>query len=484
MRSWLARDVSASFVVFLVAMPLCMGIAIASGVPPERGLLTGIIGGIVVGLLSGSPLQVSGPAAGLVVMVFAIVEDYGIGALGPILLLAGALQCLAGALRLGQWFRAISPAVVHGMLAGIGVLIVVGQLHVLVDNKPQASGLDNLAAAPGAFLGLLPLDGAGGEAALLVGVVTIAVMIGWERLRPAVLHLVPGALLGVAAGTALASALALPVLHVAVPDRLWDAVALPDGQAFAQLLQPGFMLTALALAFVASAESLLSASAVDRMQDRVRTNYDRELVAQGVGNGLSGLLGGIPMTGVIVRSSANVQAGATTRLSTILHGITILVFVALLPGVLRLVPTAALAGVLVVTGWRLIGVHHVLSLLRDHGRMPVAIWAATFVGVVATDLLTGVLAGLVLSVVESVRHLRRPGFRVSTVDTGAATELRLAGTATFLRLPQLLSAVEGAPAGRDLRIRTRGLWHIDHTFASMLQQLEARRGDGRRILVS
>lgn len=484
MRSWLARDVSASFVVFLVAMPLCMGIAIASGVPPERGLLTGIIGGIVVGLLSGSPLQVSGPAAGLVVMVFAIVEDYGIGALGPILLLAGALQCLAGALRLGQWFRAISPAVVHGMLAGIGVLIVVGQLHVLVDNKPQASGLDNLAAAPGAFLGLLPLDGAGGEAALLVGVVTIAVMIGWERLRPAVLHLVPGALLGVAAGTALASALALPVLHVAVPDRLWDAVALPDGQAFAQLLQPGFMLTALALAFVASAESLLSASAVDRMQDKVRTNYDRELVAQGVGNGLSGLLGGIPMTGVIVRSSANVQAGATTRLSTILHGITILVFVALLPGVLRLVPTAALAGVLVVTGWRLIGVHHVLSLLRDHGRMPVAIWAATFVGVVATDLLTGVLAGLVLSVVESVRHLRRPGFRVSTVDTGAATELRLAGTATFLRLPQLLSAVEGAPAGRDLRIRTRGLWHIDHTFASMLQQLEARRGDGRRILVS
>lgn len=484
MRSWLARDVSASFVVFLVAMPLCMGIAIASGVPPERGLLTGIIGGIVVGLLSGSPLQVSGPAAGLVVMVFAIVEDYGIGALGPILLLAGALQCLAGALRLGQWFRAISPAVVHGMLAGIGVLIVVGQLHVLVDNKPQASGLDNLAAAPGAFLGLLPLDGAGGEAALLVGVVTIAVMIGWERLRPAALHLVPGALLGVAAGTALAAALALPVLHVAVPDRLWDAVALPDGQAFSQLLQPSFMLTALALAFVASAESLLSASAVDRMQDRVRTNYDRELVAQGVGNGLSGLLGGIPMTGVIVRSSANVQAGATTRLSTILHGITILVFVALLPGVLRLVPTAALAGVLVVTGWRLIGVHHVLSLLRDHGRMPVAIWAATFVGVVATDLLTGVLAGLVLSVVESVRHLRRPGFRVSTVDTGAATELRLAGTATFLRLPQLLSAVEGAPAGRDLRIRTRGLWHIDHTFASMLQQLEARKGDGRRILVS
>ncbi len=484
MPSWLARDVSASFVVFLVAMPLCMGIAIASGVPPERGLLTGIIGGIAVGLLSGSPLQVSGPAAGLVVMVFAIVEDYGIGTLGPILLLAGALQCLAGALRLGRWFRAISPAVVHGMLAGIGVLIVVGQLQVLVDNKPQASGLENLLAAPGAILGLLPLDGAGGEAALLVGLLTMGVMIGWEKLRPAFLRLIPGALLGVGAGTAAAAALALPVLHVTVPDRLWDAVTLPDASAFSQLLQPGVMLTALALAFVASAESLLSASAVDRMQDKVRTNYDRELFAQGVGNGLSGLLGGIPMTGVIVRSSANVQAGATTRLSTILHGVIILVFVALLPGVLRLVPTAALAGVLVVTGWRLIGVHHVLELLRQHGRMPVAIWAATFVGVVATDLLTGVLAGLALSVVESVRHLHRPGFRVRKVDANVATELHLAGTATFLRLPQLLSAVEAVPVGRNLRIRTRGLWHIDHTFASMLQQMAARGSkDGGRILV-
>lgn len=485
MRGWLARDVSASFVVFLVAMPLCMGIAIASGVPPERGLLTGIIGGIVVGLLSGSPLQVSGPAAGLVVMVFEIVEDFGIGALGPILLLAGAVQCLAGVFRLGRWFRAISPAVVHGMLAGIGVLIVAGQMQVLVDNKPQASGLDNLLAAPGAFLGLLPLDGAGGEAALLVGLITIAVMVGWERLRPSSLRLIPGALLGVGAGTAVAAALALPVLHVAVPDRIWEAVVLPKGEAFGQLLKSNVVLMALALAFIASAESLLSASAVDRMQDKVRTNYDRELFAQGIGNGLCGLLGGLPMTGVIVRSSANVQAGATTRLSTILHGVTILAFVALLPGVLRLVPTAALAGVLIVTGWRLISVHHVLELLRDHGRMPVAIWLATVVGVVTTDLLIGVLAGLALSVVESMWHLRRPGFRIRTVETGVATELRLAGTATFLRLPQLLSAVEAMPAGRDVRIRTRGLWHVDHTFASMLRQLAARGdGDGRRILVS
>jgi MFS superfamily sulfate permease-like transporter len=195
MYARLARDISASFVVFLVAMPLCMGIAIASDVPPERGLLSGIIGGIVIGMLSGSPLQISGPAAGLVVMVFDIVQTRGISALGPIMLLAGLFQCVAAALRLGRWFRAISPAVVHGMLAGIGVLIVAGQLHVLLDAKPMARGLDNLMAMPRAFLGLLPLDGVGGEAALLVGIVTIAGMMAWDRFRPAALRLVPGALI-------------------------------------------------------------------------------------------------------------------------------------------------------------------------------------------------------------------------------------------------------------------------------------------------
>src|SRR4051812_43458810 len=151
-----ARYTPASIVVFLVAMPLCMGIAIASGVPPEKGLITGIIGGIVVGLLAGSPLQVSGPAAGLAVLVFEIVREQGVVALGLIVLLAGAFQILAGALRIGHWFRAISPAVVHGMLAGIGLLIVLSQLHVLIDRVPLPSGLANLAAIPGAFVDLSP----------------------------------------------------------------------------------------------------------------------------------------------------------------------------------------------------------------------------------------------------------------------------------------------------------------------------------------
>ena len=191
----LSRDFTASIVVFLVALPLCMGIAIASGVPAEKGLITGIIGGIVVGMLAGSPLQVSGPAAGLAVIVFEIVRDLGLAALGPILALAGLIQVGAGILRLGGWFRAISPAVVHGMLAGIGALIVVGQFHVLFDAKPLASGLENIAAMPARLFGLSTSGGAG--AAFAIGALTIAVMLLWEKLRPASLKLVPGALIGV-----------------------------------------------------------------------------------------------------------------------------------------------------------------------------------------------------------------------------------------------------------------------------------------------
>ncbi len=476
------RDVSASFVVFLVAMPLCMGIAIASGVPPERGLLTGIIGGIVVGLLSGSPLQVSGPAAGLVTMVFGIVQTHGISALGPIMVLAGILQCATGALRLGQWFRSISPAVVHGMLAGIGVLIVAGQVHVLVDQKPLASGLANIMAAPGAVAGLFPLDGFGGEAALALGLVTIGAMLAWDRFRPSALGSVPGALVGVALATALGAAFAVPVSQVAVPDSLWQSVSLPGDGFVGSMFQLSAIPAALALAFIASTESLLSASAVDRMQDRARTDYDRELMAQGVGNGVSGLLGGLPITGVIVRSSANVQAGAQTRLSAVLHGFLILGAVSLMPGVLRMIPTAALAGVLVVTGCRLVGLRHVRELRHSYGPMPAAIWLATAVGVVSVDLLTGVLLGIALSVFESVRHLRRPGFKMQRTDNGSLTELRLSGRATFLQLPRLLSTVESLPSDRSVSIRTGGLRHVDHTFASALDQLSGRNGAGGRTI--
>ena len=256
-KAALPRELLASVVVFLVALPLCMGIAIASGMPPAKGLITGIIGGIVVGWLAGSPLQVSGPAAGLAVLVFELVRQHGVAMLGPILLLAGLLQLLAGRLRLGCWFRVTAPAVVYGMLAGIGVLIVLSQVHVMFDSAPQPSGLANLLGFPATVSQALPLESQGnGWKAAALGFGTIAVMWSWERLRPQSLRFVPGALLGVALMTAISLWLALPVNRVQVPADLSQAIDWLRPADLLNLADPNLLVAAFALAFIASAETL------------------------------------------------------------------------------------------------------------------------------------------------------------------------------------------------------------------------------------
>lgn len=281
LRDTLPRDLMASVVVFLVALPLCMGIAIASGMPPAKGLLTGIVGGLVVGFLAGSPLQVSGPAAGLAVLVFELVRTYGVAMLGPILLLAGAIQLLAGRLRLGCWFRVTSPAVVYGMLAGIGILIVLSQLHVMLDLAPKASGLDNLLAFPqAAFAALGSLGMDSGLDAALLGLGTIAVMWGWDKLRPQRLRFLPGALLGVSLATLASLWLALDVRRVEVPANLGEAIDWLRPADLLALADPSLLLAAVVVAFIASAETLLSAAAVDRLHDGPRSDMDRELSAQ------------------------------------------------------------------------------------------------------------------------------------------------------------------------------------------------------------
>ena len=193
-RSEWTKDFLASIVVFLVALPLCMGIAIASGVPPALGLITGIVGGLVVGFLAGSPLQVSGPAAGLAVVVYQAVQDHGLAALGVIILGAGAIQLAAGLLKIGQWFRAISPSVIHGMLAGIGVLIFCSQFHVMVDDAPRANGIQNLISIPESiYKGLFPFDGSTHHIAAAIGLLTIVSLLAWNRFKPAQLRMVPAA---------------------------------------------------------------------------------------------------------------------------------------------------------------------------------------------------------------------------------------------------------------------------------------------------
>src|SRR4051812_16793198 len=223
------QDLLASIVVFLVALPLCMGIAIASGAPPGAGLITGIIGGIVAGALSGCPLQVSGPAAGLAVIVYEIIQKHGFAALAPILVLAGVIQLAAGVLKVGQFFRAMAPAVVYGMLAGIGILILGAQFHVMVDDKPRENGLLNLLSIPESIQkGIFPVDGSSHHIAAILGLMTIAILIGWSSFAPKKLKWIPGALVAVVAATAAAQFLRMPVKYVNVPDNFLSSIQLPS----------------------------------------------------------------------------------------------------------------------------------------------------------------------------------------------------------------------------------------------------------------
>ncbi len=480
-KATLPRDLMASVVVFLVALPLCMGIAIASGLPPAKGVITGIVGGLVVGWLAGAPLQVSGPAAGLTVLVFELAQQYGAAMLGPILLLAGALQLLAGRLKLGCWFRVTAPAVVYGMLAGIGILIVLSQLHVMMDAQPEASGLDNLGAFPAALWAALPFSGGNGMAAASLGLLTIACMWTWDRLRPQRLRLLPGALLGVAAATLVGLWLGLDVRRVEVPDNLADAISWLQPADLLAFADPGLLVAALAVAFIASAETLLSAAAVDRMHQGPRADFDRELTAQGVGNMLCGVLGALPMTGVIVRSSANVQAGARTRLSAMLHALWLLAAVVLLAALLEQIPVASLAGVLVYTGLKLIDLDALRQLGR-YGRMAMLIHVATALTIVATDLLTGVLLGFALTLAQLAWQASR--LKIGVVRDGRRVELRMQGAATFLRVPQLARALQGVPQDAWLHVPMAHLRYIDHACMELLEEWQrTNQASGARLII-
>ncbi|UQW99240.1 SulP family inorganic anion transporter [Streptomyces sp. RerS4] len=464
----LRQDFAASLVVFLVALPLCVGVAVASGVPAELGLVTGIVGGIVAGLMPGSSLQVSGPAAGLTVLVFEAVRQFGLAALGVIVLAAGLLQLLMGALKLGRWFRAISVSVVEGMLAGIGLVIIAGQLYAAAGLKAPASGIDKIAGLPEALVRAVGSTEA--LASLGVGGATIAVIVLWKRM-PKRAQAVPGALAAVLVATLASLAFALPVATVEVQGLL-GAIQPPGADAFGRLAEPAIFGTILAFALIASAESLFSAAAVDRLHDGPRTEYDKELMAQGAGNTVCGLLGALPMTAVIVRSSANVQAGAKTKASRVLHGVWLLLFAALLPSVLELIPLPALAGILVHAGWKLIPFRQVVLLWTAY-RGEALILVVTAVAIVAVNMFEGVLIGLALSVAKTAWQASH--VKLEVIDKGAGpVQAYLSGNATFLRLPKILDSLEALPQNRPVELDLSGLHHVDHACRTALENWAER----------
>ncbi|MFC9846743.1 SulP family inorganic anion transporter [Streptomyces sp. NPDC060223] len=464
----LRQDFAASVVVFLVALPLCVGVAVASGVPAELGLVTGIVGGIVTGLMRGSSLQVSGPAAGMTVLVFEAVREYGLAVLGVIVLATGVLQLLMGALKLGRYFRAISVAVVEGMLAGIGLVLIAGQLYSMAGLKAPVSGLGKIAGLPAALVDAVRSPDA--LASVGLGAGTIVVLVLW-KLLPQRVRTVPGALGAVALATLVSWAFSMPVAKVEVQGLL-GSIQLPSLDAFGELASVGVLATILAFTLIASAESLFSAAAVDRLHDGPRTEYDKELMAQGAGNTICGLLGALPMTAVIVRSAANVQAGARTKASRVLHGVWLLLFAALLPAALGVIPLPALAGILVYAGWKLIPMREIVSLWREH-RGEALILIVTAVSIVSVSMFEGVLIGLALAVAKTAWEASH--VRLDVIDKGAGpVQAYLSGNATFLRLPKILGSLEALPQDRPIELDLSGLHHLDHACRTALENWSAR----------
>ncbi|MEB8339076.1 SulP family inorganic anion transporter [Streptomyces endophyticus] len=464
----LKADFTASLVVFLVALPLCVGVAVASGVPAELGLITGIVGGIVTGLMRGSSLQVSGPAAGLTVLVYEAVREFGLPVLGVIVLATGLLQIAMGALKVGRYFRAISVSVVEGMLAGIGLVLIAGQMYSVLDSKAPESGIGKIAGLPGAFLDALGSTSA--LASLALGAGTVAVLVFWKYLPPKA-RVIPGPLAAVGLAMLAAFVFDAPVTMVEV-NGLLGSIQPPPLDAFGELASVGVLGTLVAFTLIASAESLFSAAAVDRMHDGPRTSYDKELLAQGAGNAVCGVLGALPMTAVIVRSSANVQAGAKTKASRVMHGVWLLLFAALLPALLAFIPIPALAGVLVHAGAKLVPVRALVQLWRDH-RGEALILVVTAVSIVAVSMFEGVLIGLALSVVKTAWEASH--IKLEIIDKGAGpVQAHLSGNATFLKLPKILDSLEALPQDRPVELNLTGLHHLDHACRTALENWAER----------
>ena len=469
LHTLLRHDLPASLVVFLVAVPLSLGIAVASGAPVMAGLIAAVVGGIVAGLLGGSPLQVSGPAAGLTVVVADLIGRFGWGVTCAITVAAGLLQVLFGVSRVARAALAISPAVVHAMLAGIGITIVLGQLHVLLGGDPGTDAITNLGDLPGQLADIH-------DPAAAVGLAVIAVLLLWPRL-PHPLRQIPGPLVAVVTATALATGLALDLERVVIPGSLLDSLHLPEVPGG---MWVGVLTGVLTVALIASVESLLCAVATDKMGG-TRSNLDRELIGQGAANTVSGLVGGLPVTGVIVRSSTNVSAGARTRASAVLHGGWVLLFSVLLVGLIELIPMAALAGLLVVIGLRLVKLADVRSARRQ-GEL--AVYLVTAAGVVFLNLLAGVLIGLGLSLLLVLRRVVWSGVHAQQVrpeseGKPASWRVVVEGTLSFLSIPRLSQVLAHVPPGSHVMVEMV-IDFLDHAayehLASWRRQHEATGG--------
>jgi MFS superfamily sulfate permease-like transporter len=498
-RSTLFPDLVAGLVVFLVAVPLCLGIALASGAPLISGLISGVIGGIVVGALSGSHVSVSGPAAGLAAIVLAQITSLGsFQTFLLAVLLAGAMQIAFGLAKGGAFSKFFPTNVIKGLLAAIGLLLILKQFPHLIgyDKDPegemsfvQPDGENTFSALVAAAKALLP-------GAALVGVVCLGTLIVWEKVLSK-RTILPGALVAVVLGTLVnlvlqqtGSAWAIESSHlvkVPVPGQdgfTWaNFLTLPD---FGQILNGGVWVAAITLAIVASIETLLNLEATDKLDPQRRVSPpNRELVAQGVGNMIAGAVGGLPMTSVIVRSSVNASAGGKTRNAAIFHGLLLLGSVLLVPALLNSIPLAALAAVLIFTGWKLAN-PTIFRAMWQNGPAQFLPFFVTVTAIVFTDLLLGVGLGLATSLAFVLWSNLRTGSQVIREEHvgGVVHRIELGSQATFLGRAQLANTLGRFRRGDHVLIDARMTDFIDPDILSLLNEFTKETAPNRGVTVS
>lgn len=491
------QDVRSGFLVFLIALPLCLGIAMASGFPPIAGVLTAIVGGAVVSFMGSAELTIKGPAAGLIVIALGAVQELGQG--DPVLgykralavgVVAALVQIAFALFRTATVGIAMSPSVVHGMLAAIGVIIISKQAHTMVGVVPEAGEpLELLAEVPHSISHANP-------EILLIGALSLLILFGWPLIRTKWAQAIPAPLivLMVAIPIDLIFDFAHPHHYafmgrdfavgpeflVSLPGSLLDAVNFPD---FSVITSATSIKYVVMYALVGTIESTLSVLAVDSMDPQKKpSDLNRDLLGVGVGNLACALIGGLPMISEIVRSKANVDAGAESRWSNFSHGVFLLAFVVLVPGLLQMIPLAALAAMLVYTGARLASPSEFLHA-RSIGNDQLALFLTTFVVTLATDLLIGVAVGLVLKIIlHWVRGISPAKLVTSKVETensdGETLRIVVDGAATFtslLAVRKILRSLD--PGVRRVVVDLHSAYLTDHTFLSRLDAMSDELGD-------
>ncbi|MDR4466063.1 MAG: bifunctional SulP family inorganic anion transporter/carbonic anhydrase [Nitrospira sp.] len=497
--STVIADVKAGLVVFVVALPLCLGIALASGAPLLSGLLAGIVGGIVVGLFSGSHTSVSGPAAGLTAVVAAQILSLGsFSAFLMAVILAGLIQIALG-LAKGGFIAAFFPSsVIKGLLAAIGAIIILKQIPHLVGHDPDPEG-DMSFVQPDSettFSELLLMSGDYQLGAAIVGFASVALLVLWTNWKPLRTSLFPApvavVLFGIGASLwfqQLGDPWAIKPSHlvqVPVASDLPELVRLLPRPDFSQWVNPAVYTAAVTLAIVASLETLLNLNAADRLDPQQHTSPpSQELLAQGIGNVACGLVGGIPVTSVIIRTSVNINAGGKTKLATVVHGVLLLVSVPLIPAWLNTIPLSCLAAILLMTGVKLVS-PALIKQMWDEGRYQFIPFAATVTAIVFTDLLIGILIGLAVAVGFILNSsMRRPVRRfVERHLGGEVVHIELANQVSFLNRAALSTALAEVPRNGHVLLDARNTDYIDPDVLDLIRDFKEQRGPAHGIEVS